>query len=86
MPTKEQLYRLWESEREFGLTPQHGFGSEHPDHIPSTDSLPAFTGQKIGTWEINPETRMPRLVLDKEFLGKEESSSDANTIDPPQPL
>lgn len=95
MPTWEQIENARAVERMWGITAEHGFGSEHADHIPDKGPLPEFTGEVIGHWVIDPETKMPKLVLDKEFLEKkddnicpeQEKTPDlSSNQDKPQPL
>lgn len=83
MPTWEQIERCRAGEKMLGITDEDRYGSEHfpPGHIPKHHSLPEFTGEVIGHWEIDPETNMPKLVLDKEFLEAkaQEPDDDATT-------
>ena len=67
MPTIGQMNKLWEADREFGISAR----DEHGNHIPSRYNFSKpFTGEEVeGICEVlNFETGMPRLMATKNIL------------------
>lgn len=63
MPTKQQLFRQWEIDHEFGKIDDHG--SEHTPigELPTKRIPKNNTGEKLGEWQM-VDGKM-RLITDK---------------------